>query len=258
MLKKFSKTMLAFLLCLGLLTVSLSPVFADTIEGINENVETMAAASNYQLVDGGSCTQTIPAQSLGIFTVTVNDRDTRHIVVSGSAEVKTTIIPNSSSGLSNFISFDSGDYRYVNMIDWHFIPGVQYTVLVQPRTTADVTVSMSKTTSSFTWVNCNSAFPITEKNILMSGENEFYGFAFKEKGLYKITISTASKLDMQFVDSDAQPEHFYGTVYSGSPRIISFDVEKDTQGAQNIYGLSLTNIDAPGQGGVYTITVERF
>lgn len=251
MLKKFSKTMLAFLLCLGLLTASLSPVFADTIEGINTNVESMAAASNYQLVDGGSCTQTIQGQNIGIFTLNVSDRDLRQIVVSSSAKVKTYILP-ADSGLGNFIRFDSGQYRLFNMIAWHFMPGIQYNVLVIPETTADVTVSMSKTTSSFSWINVVNA--LNEQNILMSGESESYGMAIQGSGIYRMTISTVSKLDAYFANGSSTTRYI---VDSRTPCTIDFFVDKPTEDLQSKFVLSLYNTDSPNQGGAYTVTIQK-
>jgi hypothetical protein len=255
MLKKLGKKTMVFVLCLSLLMVSSIGVFAD--EGGIVNTSTTATVSNNQLVDGGSCTQNIVGGNRGIFFLTVSDRDLRHIVVSSSAKVKTVIQP-ADGGLANFIGVDSGKYRFFNMIDMHFIPGVQYLVLVEPETTADVTVSMSKTSSPFTWVNFDNQYSLTEKNMLMSGETEFYGLAFQTAGLYKITISTASKLNMQFIDNDGDPQNFYGPVYSDAPRIFSFDVKAPTGDAQNTYGLYLNNTDAAGQGGAYTVTIERF
>ncbi len=176
-----------------------------------------------------------------------------NLFVASSVPVKTIIMPD-STGLQNFISFTSGEYRMFNAIGWRFIPGAQYRVFVIPQSTAEVTVSMSKSSSVLTWVTMGNS-EITEKNMLMGGLTDQYGIAFKSSGTYRITVSTVSKLTAVFSDAITPSQ---SKVVQLSNNSYVFDNLKinATGEVQNNYGIILTGND-PVNGGAYTVKIER-
>ncbi|MFT5871280.1 MAG: hypothetical protein ACI8WT_000198 [Clostridium sp.] len=265
MLKKFVKKISMVLLSSSLLICTSMPAFASinvTANGIATTTATSTTpssinntaitASSTVLTDGSSSTQGLTGGSIGGFSVTVNDADMRDLQVTSTARVITRIV--ATSPFSNFVSFNSGDYRMNSQIGWHFLPGVQYTVLVQPETTAAVTVSMSKA-SAFNWV-VQGTTTSEEGNILTGGQQEDYGIAFDKAGTYSITVSTANKLTASLNDT-ITPYQKVATLNNDSYEFNAVVVNSPSGTSQTKYTLSLLGTDTVGNGGAYTVTIVR-
>ncbi|MBU3218203.1 hypothetical protein LL033_14665 [Clostridium estertheticum] len=254
MLKKFAKKISMVLLSSSLLICTSMPAFAST-----QVRDSKAAVSGTVLTDGVSLTQNITAGTSKTFTLTVNDYELRNIVVNGVSQatgavpVKTSIEPVTT--LKGYIAYDSGDFRAINQIGWHFIPGSTYNVTVTAQSTADVTVSMHKSSGSFNSVYDNSN-TISEKNMLLGGQIEQYGFAFKQAGRYLITLSTGGKLNATYVNNITPSEsssniNLANTEWSKYVTVTTADM------AQNTCALVLQGTDPVGNGSTYNVTVTK-
>lgn len=245
MLKNFGKKMLMGLMCSSILICTSMPAFASNNVSANGRAKTAtfsaATVSSDALIDGSSCTKTITGGGRGVFSVTVNDTDMRNLIVSSSAKVKTVITP-ASSGLGDLISYNSGTYRSINQIGWHFLVGIQYNIIVVAETTADVTVSMSKS-NSISWIN-QGATTTKESNLIYGGQAENYAINL-ETGTYRITVKATTKLTASY-GSEA-------ILLSGASH--SFYTTSDA--SKNPYILSLESTDAVNTGGAYTVTIEK-
>lgn len=253
MFKKNIKTMSLTLLCSSLLLFNSAPVLASESASANvsDNIKVVSMANmSNKLVDGGSCTQTIEGKELGVFSVTVSDSDLRNLTVDSDAAVKISILPDYPV-YQNYASFNSGEYRMFNTIGWHFIPMIEYKIFVEPETTADVTISMSRATSALSWINVGNG-TINEKNLLQSGQVEQYGLTFKTSGTYRITVHAAGKLFATYGDG----------IDSSNSKAVPLD--KETYVFDNleikstgIYMIVLANGDPQNSGSTYTVTIEK-
>lgn len=215
-----------------------------------------AANTAITLTDDQPLTLTL-YQAMPFATIKVNDSNMRYLITSSGTPLKTILRPVNAV-YQGFIGFDSVDDRPFNMIQTHFIPGLDYELLVLPETyPATVTVSMSTSGSNASWVYSKINTSFTEKNILMGGQTETYGLAFQAPGTYLFTVTSPIQLQLNYIDAFNSNNNKLGrTVYAGVP--FSFYTDIQTTGyAQNNYGIYLSNNASPNTGGAYTITVQK-
>lgn len=256
MLKKLCKKLSMLLVCSSILVFNAVPAFASSNSRTNLKATTTVTTSNTVLTDGSSCTQTISSGNIGIFTINVSDYDLRNLTIASNIPVRSYILPE-NSGLQNFIQFQSGDYRMFNMIQWHFMPGTTYDLLVIPQSTAQVTVSMSKTSGGgASWVNMGNFYSISEQNMLMGGQTEVYGIAFQTPGKYRITVKTVTNLTATFCDS-LTPSQARPVVLSNNTYVFDNLTIYATGQVQNDYAIMLSSNDPVNSGGAYTVTIEK-
>jgi len=229
--------------------------------GDSNSSQASAATTAITLTDDQPLTLTL-YQAMPFAAIKVNDSNMRYLITSSGTPLKTVLRPVNAV-YQGFIGFDSVDVRPFNMIQTHFIPGLDYELFVLPETyPATVTVSMSTSGSNASWVYSKINTSFTEKNILMGGQTETFGMAFETPGTYKITVTTGiAKLTATFSDSrnilqnQVKPDLANGETYSS---VYTFQKTiTDTDYAQDYYGLTLYSQDSPSTGATYTVSVEK-
>lgn len=228
------------------------------------------AATDFPITDDNPVTVQIP-QGMGAapFSINVKDSGGRLIYVSASnpttgapINVRTTLNTNA---LPNLVSFDSVSQRVVSMIAWHFQPLTNYTLLVMPETTpANVTITMSKSENSMSWIYNAAGSTFEEKNTILPGQLEYYGLANGSQGYYNITVtSDIAQLGIGFGDSDGlSPDGSEAQILNlgTTGRTYTFLNKKlysDSPNNGNKYSFYVSCPSYDANGGGYTIKVQK-
>lgn len=238
------------------------------INAVSASANTKAAttATTTTLTDGSSLALTASNGSPAIFNINTSDGDLRNITIFSDVPVKSYIRPQSTA-YQSFINFYSGDYRMLNMMQWHFMPGLTYDLVVVPQSAGQVqvTAQMSKSTSGISWVNIGSNTllndSVVEKNILTGGQTEQFGIAIKAPGTYKINVQSASNsCTASIINSLNQKESIIRPIGNNSDVYTTITVPTapaPTDTTQNNYVVALTSNDAVGTGAPYTVKITR-
>ncbi|HHY29001.1 MAG TPA: hypothetical protein GX523_20085 [Desulfitobacterium dehalogenans] len=267
MLRKraLSKVLVIFSALALLLSTAYAPAYASETTAASE----IGVQSLLPITDNNPVTVDIYGGAAA-FSITVSDYNVRDIYVfSSTTPVRTELKPVSSS-YQLFSGFDSLAPRMGSMIGWHFLPGVEYELLVVPETSpATVTISMSQGDStSINWLYNQTGATFTEKNMLMGGQTEVYGLANQSQGYYDITVTSNIKnFGVSFSDNDGQ------SPYNGKAVIMNNNFTDEywigdtytfknvklypTGTSQTTYGITLSNPNGPHAGATYTITVQK-
>lgn len=254
-MNKSIKKLGAVICSLAICTVAFFGAFSTTAKAATQS------SSSMSLVDGTPSTQIISGGSVGIFPINESDAGLKNIMISSNVPVRSLIVPDNSA-LSSFIGFSSGDSRMFNSISWHFIPGIQYNLLVIPDSTASVTVNMSAGSPGLTWLNIGSqagiGYTLTEKNELFGGQTEQYGIAIQSPGTYRINVQSASNsCSATIVNALNQSQSVVKTIGNNGSAYATFTVPTATGQAENDYAVILTSNDSPNSGAPYTITITK-
>ncbi len=256
MFRIISKKVSTILVCSALVLFNIAPTFANTTVAPAVNTANIAsAASCNTLVDGSSCTQSVQAGHEVIFFINTLDTDARSIIVNSSAPVKSRIVP-ANHAFDNYFLFKSGEFHSMNFFSRHFVPGIQYLLIVSTENNGqswvDVTASMSKGNHA-SWVRMGHN-AIYEKNALYGGEAEHFGIAFEEKGTYRISVATSGYL---LVKLNSDPSSYVTSPLLTQVKDIEIDIPNGSNFGQYVLTLLNTNSSTPGNSYYYTVSIEK-
>lgn len=219
--------------------------------------------AGFSITDNNPVTvQILEGVNMASFNINVGDQDGRSIFIMANTPIRTELVPDDPV-YASLSSFSSVSPRMGSMIGWHFIPLYNYSLRVYPETTpAVVTISMTKSESTASWIYNGTGETFTEKNILFGGKMEQFGLANKSQGYYNVTITTdIPRLGVGFTNTVVPTESqavimnydLVGSTFTfGNRRLFSGEAEDG-----NKYGIYVSNPNSPNQSGTYSITIQK-